>query len=162
MDSALYDKFLSNQSKLYRFAYSLTKNVSDAEDIHQETLIKIWEMREHWDEWRNFEAYSMRMTRTVYLNFYKAKNRHPYLDLSEVIENPVQNDIEKNITINDLKYTFNTMIMNLPKLQQNILYLREIEELEYKEIAHILDITESQVKVYLFRGRQYIKNNFRK
>ena len=162
MDAELYAKFLSGQPKLYRFAYSLTKNVSDAKDIHQETLIRIWEMREQWGEWRNFEAYSMRITRTVYLNFSKAKNRHPHLDLNEVTEKPVQNDIENSITLNDLKYTFNSIISNLPELQQNILYLREIEELEYKEIAQVLDISESQVKVYLFRGRQYIKNNFRK
>ncbi|HWV65375.1 RNA polymerase sigma factor [Chitinophaga sp.] len=162
MNQSLYEKFLSSQSKLYRFAYSLAKNVSDAKDIHQDTLIKIWEMREQWEKWENMEAYGMRITRNTYLNFQKARQRRLHLELDELTEKPQPNEIEKHIVIDGLKHQFLSMIQPLPQLQQNILYLREVEELEYKEIAEILEISESQVKVYLFRGRQFIKTNTQK
>ncbi|MDN5285998.1 MAG: polymerase, sigma-24 subunit, subfamily [Mucilaginibacter sp.] len=162
MDAELYKIFLSSQAKLYRFAFSLVKNVNDAEDIHQETLMKIWQLREEWIKWINFEAYAMRIVRNACLNFNKKKRNHLYLVLDEVIEKPSQNDTETNIVLDDLKYRFNVLIGKLPEIQQNILYLREIEELEYKEIAEILDISESQVKVYLFRGRQFLKSKYQK
>ncbi len=162
MNPTLYDKFLSSQSKLYRFAYSLTKNVSDARDIHQDTLIKIWEMREQWGTWENFEAYGMRITRNTFLNFQKARQRRRYTELDNLSEKPQPNEVETHMVIDDLRYQFFRMIQRLPQLQQDILYLREVEEFEYREIAKILEISESQVKVYLFRGRQFIKTNFQK
>jgi RNA polymerase sigma-70 factor (ECF subfamily) len=158
MKSKRYEQFLQCQAKLYRFAYSLVKNVGDAEDIFQDTLIKIWELRREWDNWTNFEAYTMRMLRNTFLNFKKKKYNRLHVELDDVVESPQLNDIEKGIVIADLHYKFNVLIGKLPEVQKDILYLREIEELEYKEIGEILDLTEAQVKVYLFRGRQHLKN----
>jgi RNA polymerase sigma-70 factor (ECF subfamily) len=153
-----YDQFLNSQQKLYRFAYSLARNVSDAEDIFQETLIRVWQLRDDWPNWLNFEAYAMRMVRNTFLNFKKKSSRHLHVALDELEEEPQINDTEKAILVADLKYKFDTLISKLPDIQRNIMYLREIEELEYKEIAEVLEITEAQVKVYLFRGRQFIKS----
>ncbi len=153
-----YEQFLKCQAKLYRFAYSLVKNVSDAEDIFQDTLIKVWELRTDWDNWSNFEAYIMRMLKNTFLNFKKKNHNRLYVALDDLVETPQLNDTEKGIVITDLRYKFNVLIDKLPEVQKNILYLREIEELEYKEIGEILDLTEAQVKVYMFRGRQYLKN----
>lgn len=162
MNEELYRKFLGSQAKLYRFAFSLVKNISDAQDIHQETIIKIWELREDWSNWLSFEAFSMRMIRNACLNFNKKKRSHLHLVLDEIVEKPLQNETEYNISRDHFQYKFNCIIENLPEVQRNILHLREIEELEYKEIAEILEISESQVKVYLFRARQFLKNKYRK
>jgi RNA polymerase sigma factor (sigma-70 family) len=71
MNSKLYNLFISSQRKLYRFALSLTKDVTDAEDILQDTLLKLWKLRDDWESWENFEAYAMRMIRNEYLNYVK-------------------------------------------------------------------------------------------
>ena len=49
---------------------------------------------------------------------------------------------------------------NLPEKQRSIMQLRDIEEKSYKEIAEILDITEEQVKVNLFRARKSIRQQY--
>ncbi len=49
----------------------------------------------------------------------------------------------------------------LPHVQRSILLLRDLEGYDYKEIGEILDLTESQVKVYLFRARQKLKDNLK-
>lgn len=152
------NQLLKNQDKLFRFSLSLTRNQSDAEDVYQETLIKIWELKDEWDTWQNFEAYTMRMVRNTFLNFKKKNNNRAFVDIDDIVEIPQQNDIDQKNTLIDLRMKFDTLVRRLPEIQRNILHLREIEELEYKEIGEILDISESQVKVYLFRGRQYIKN----
>jgi len=51
-------------------------------------------------------------------------------------------------------------LAKLPEKQQTIFRLREVEELSYKEIAAVLNITEEQVKITLFRLRRKLKENF--
>ena len=158
MDSEHYNQFLSSQRKLYRFALSLTKDVNDADDIYQESLMKLWQLKEEWVNWQNFEAYAMRMVRNTFLNYFKKNSNRPHLALEQITEQPEPNDTDKEMVLTDLRMRFNALISKLPEVQRNILYLREIEEMEYKEIGEVLDITEAQVKVYLFRGRQYLKS----
>lgn len=158
MDSEQYNQFLSSQRKLYRFALSLTKDVNDADDIYQESLMKLWQLKEEWANWQNFEAYAMRMVRNTFLNYYRKNNNRVYVALEQITEQPEPNDTDKEMVLTDLRMRFNALISKLPEVQRNILYLREIEEMEYKEIGEVLDITEAQVKVYLFRGRQYLKS----
>lgn len=158
MDPEHYKHFLNSQRKLYRFALSLTKDLNDAHDIHQESLMKLWLLRDKWGEWENFEAYAMRMVRNTFLNYSKKKSNQRHTALEDIIEKPQSNDTDKEIILTDLRIRFKALISKLPEVQRNILYLREIEELEYKEISEVLHITESQVKVYLFRGRQYLKS----
>ncbi len=158
MDSEQYNQFLSSQRKLYRFALSLTKDVNDADDIYQESLMKLWQLKEEWANWQNFEAYAMRMVRNTFLNYYRKNNNRVHVALEHITEQPEPNDTDKEMVLTDLRMRFNAMISKLPEVQRNILYLREIEEMEYKEIAEVLEITEAQVKVYLFRGRQYLKS----
>lgn len=52
------------------------------------------------------------------------------------------------------------LLKELPQTQQDIVQLREIEGKSYKEIAAILNLSEEQVKVYLFRARQRIKQKY--
>jgi RNA polymerase sigma factor (sigma-70 family) len=158
MDTQRYDQFLSTRPKLYRFALSLTKDINDAEDIYQETLMKLWQLKEEWAGWNSFEAYAMRMVRNAFLNHNRKNSRQVYVELDNIKEYPAPNKTDDHIVLADLKMQFSSLISKLPEIQRNILYLREIEEMEYKEIGEVLDITEAQVKVYLFRGRQYIKS----
>ncbi|NRF37716.1 RNA polymerase sigma factor [Pedobacter foliorum] len=158
MDTERYKHFLNSHSKLYRFALSLTKDSDDAKDIHQESLMKLWQLRDEWTNWENFEAYAMRMVRNTFLNYSRKKNSQRYTALEDITEDLLPNDTDREMVLTDLRMRFNALINKLPEVQRNILYLREIEEMEYKEISQILQITESQVKVYLFRGRQYLRN----
>ena len=53
------------------------------------------------------------------------------------------------------------LLKGLPQTQQDIVQLREIEGKSYKEIATVLNLSEEQVKVYLFRARQRIKQRYK-
>ena len=157
MTPKLYNLFISSQRKLYRFALSLTKDVNDAEDVLQDTLLKLWKLRDEWDNWQNFEAYAMRMIRNEYLNYSKKQKGRAYSTLDDVPEGVEPSQTDTDMTTDDLMFRFNALTSKLPEIQRNILHLREIEELEYKEIAKVMDITEAQVKVYLYRARQYLQ-----
>jgi RNA polymerase sigma factor (sigma-70 family) len=59
---------------------------------------------------------------------------------------------------NDLKEILNEALEKLPEIQKSAILLRDYEGYDYKEIGEILNLNESQVKVYIFRGRQTLKN----
>ena len=157
MNSKLYNLFISSQRRLYRFALSLTKDVTDAEDILQDTLLKLWKLRDDWESWENFEAYAIRMIRNEYLNYVKKQKSLTHSTLEDIPEIAEPSQTETDMTTDHLMMRFNSLTSKLPQIQRNILHLREIEELEYKEIAKVMDISEAQVKVYLYRARQYLK-----
>jgi len=151
------NKLLKCQNKLYRFALSLTNDANDAKDILQETILKLLEKRNEWNRFDNFEAYAMRSVRNTYLNDRKKWGNARVIPIDVSLEFEEENEIEKKMNISDLRNDFNRIIAKLPEIQKQVLYLREIEEMEYKAISDVLSISETQVKVYIFRGRQFIK-----
>ena len=57
----------------------------------------------------------------------------------------------------DLKEILDEAIETLPEIQKSVILLRDYEGYSYKEIGDIVELTESQVKVYIFRGRLALK-----
>jgi RNA polymerase sigma-70 factor (ECF subfamily) len=58
----------------------------------------------------------------------------------------------------DLKSILNSAIQKLPEIQRSVIMLRDYEGYDYAEIGNITGLNESQVKVYIFRARQTLKN----
>jgi RNA polymerase sigma-70 factor (ECF subfamily) len=54
------------------------------------------------------------------------------------------------------------LILQLPDNQRSVILLRDYEGYSYNEIAEILDLSESQVKVYIYRGRMFLKERIGK
>ena len=149
------------KNKLFRLALRITLNREEAEDIVQDTLIKVWNSRERWQQLDSIEAYSLTIARNLSLDrTKKMDNNNGSLD-EEKIERPdnASNPSDRMIQKDKLDIV-RRMIDGLPEKQRSCLQLRDIEGKAYKEIAEILDITEEQVKVSIFRARQSIKQRF--
>ena len=146
---------------LYRLALRITLNRAEAEDIVQDTLIKIWNRRDDWGTIDSIEAYSLTVCRNLALDrTQKADNRTSSLDDKplEQADNtgtPLEHASRRN-QIEIVK----AIVDSLPEKQRSCIQLRDFEGKAYKEIAAALGITEEQVKVNIFRARQAIKQKF--
>jgi RNA polymerase sigma-70 factor (ECF subfamily) len=159
------DKFTKNilpvVDKLFRFAFSITKNKEDAEDVVQDVLYNIWNKKE-WDKITNLEAYCFRSVRNVSLDKLALNENHTE-EIPDNYEIPLQeDDIQKKLEDKEQIEQLEKWMANLPEKQRTIFLLREFEELSYKEIADILSISEEQVKINLFRLRRKLKEYFDK
>ena len=150
------------KNKLFRLALRITLNREEAEDVVQDTLIKVWNARDRWQELESFEAYSLTIARNLSLDrIKKMENQNDSLEeqnterLDENTSTPSERMIQKD-KLNIVK----NIIDELPEKQRSCLQLRDIEGKSYKEIADILSITEDQVKVNIFRARQTVKQRF--
>ena len=141
----------SYSDSLYRFILKHIKDVDVAKDIVQDTFEKVWR-KVNDVESTNAKSYLFTAAHhTLVDHTRKAKKQGDY---NEVIENTLHH----NKQYTDLKEILNTALDKLPEIQKSVILLRDYEGYDYLEIGKITNLTESQVKVYIFRARAFLKN----
>lgn len=151
------------KNQLYRLALRITLNTAEAEDIVQETLIKVWNKRDTWDQIDNIEAFCFTVCRNLSLDSIKRHdNQNKTLDDKGGDQIDLSNDPSRKTIVNDQMNMVRQIVDSLPEKQRSCIQLRDFEGKTYKDIALVLGISEEQVKVNIFRGRQTIKQRFEK
>ena len=149
------------KNTLYRLALRITLNSAEAEDIVQDTLIKVWNRRDSWDQIESIEAFSLKICRNLSLDRIKKQdNQNSSLDDANVEKTDRSSNPYELMIQRDRVELVRKLVDELPEKQRSCMQLRDFEGKPYKEIASILDITEEQVKVNIFRARQTIKQRF--
>ena len=150
------------KNELYRLALRITLNPAEAEDVVQETLMKVWNRRDRWDELDSIEAFCLTICRNISLDkMKKAENQNPSLEEEyDSADHSYSSNPEEQAMQRDRIAIVRQLINNLPEKQRSCMQLREFEGKSYKEIAQILGVTEEQVKINIFRARQQIKQQF--
>jgi len=145
------------KDRLFRLALRLTSNRPEAEDIVQEVFIRLWKKREDLANVQNLEAWAVRMTKNLTIDRLRSK-KHQTEDLPIASGTP---DSETPHSITERKDTLDyirKLMDQLPLKQKSVMQLRDVEGYSYQEIAQALEMPMNQVKVYLFRARQTMKN----
>ena len=149
------------KNALYRLALRITLNSAEAEDIVQDTLIKVWNKRESWAEIDSIEAFSMTICRNLALDRIDRRGSHNAsideqgIDSQDSAATPLEQTQQR-----DSVALVRQIIDTLPVNQRMCIQLRDFEGKTYKEIAAALDMTDEQVKINIFRARQTIKQQF--
>lgn len=146
------------KDKLFRLALRITLNREDAQDVVQETMLRVWDARNRWETIESMEAFCLTICRNQALDFVK-KAGHKELSLEE--EMPQNAGIEpsphEQMERGEGMKLVRRAMDSLPEVQRSIMELRDIEGKRYDEIALLLSLSETQVKVYLHRARKKIK-----
>ena len=150
------------KNELFRLALRITLNRVEAEDVVQETMIKVWNRRDRWDELESIEAFCLTICRNIAIDkTRKAENQNQSLeDEHDAPDYSYSSNPEEQAMQQDRVRLVRRLIDNLPEKQRSVMQLRDIEGKSYKEIAQILAISEEQVKINIFRARQTIKQKF--
>jgi len=144
------------KDKVFRLAKRLLVSNEEAEDATQEILMKLWNNKESIGDYRNVEAFSMTMTKNFCLDRLKSKQAQ---NLKIVHSNYQDNNVslQRQVEISDSVGWVSKIIEELPEQQKMVLQLRDIEEYEFEEIAKVLDMNETAVRVSLSRARKTIR-----
>ena len=144
------------KDKLYRFAKRMLSSREEAEDAVQEVFVKLWQKMDKLDSMRNFDAYSMVVTKNLCIDRLRIKKGKIVELNDELIDNCIISP-EKIIELSQIKEIINDMIDALPEKQKLVMHLRDIEGMEYHEIENIMKIDRSDVKVTLCRARKKVR-----
>ncbi len=138
---------------VFRF---LTKNLKDADtarSVVQSAFEKMW-VRHHDIEAGKAKSYLF--TTAYHLMIDEIKYSQRFVNMEEAVMNHTGE--HKSYQNNEVKQMVNKAAAQLPEEQRSVLMLRDYEGYSYDEIARITGLNLSQVKVYLFRARVFIKN----
>ena len=138
------------RTTLVRLAFGILRDSDEAEDVVQDVLLRLWQMR---DQLRMpIEPLARVLTRNRCIDIVRRKM--PAAELSMAVfqeeDEALRERIERMMKV----------IETLPDLQQTILRLRHMEGMEFKEIAELTGSTEVAVRKALSRARQTVRDKF--
>ena len=148
------------KDKLYRLALRITLDSAEAEDIVQDNMIRVWNKRDEWAQFNSIEAFCLTVARNLAIDRSQKSEAQNIELTTETQEMSDGSTPERQLERSEQMDLVRKLINELPEKQRTIIQLRDIEEKSYKEIADVMQLTEDQVKVTLFRARQRIKAKY--
>ncbi len=143
--------------KLFRFALRMLGKEEEAKDSVQEVFLKLWTIRDDIKKYKSVEALAITVTRNYCLDRIKSKqfrvtslDRHP----REVEGWPEEDKIEMTDTVGTIK----RIISQLPEQQRMIIHLRDVEGMEFEEIAEVVKMNINAIRVNLSRARKTVRD----
>jgi len=136
--------------RLYRF---ILKNISDedkANDIVQDTFEKLW-LKVDQVDYKKVRSYLFTTGYHTMIDMLRKEKKQTR------VEDYHFNGYSTNSQYTDLQEVLHEAVQRLPEDQRSVILLRDYEGYAYNEIADITGLSESQVKVYIYRGRMQLK-----
>jgi RNA polymerase sigma factor (sigma-70 family) len=155
---------------LKTFAFHLTYNETDANDLVQETYLKAFKFIDKYEKGTNAKAWLFKILKNAYINEYRKKVKRPVkVDFEEIItyhENSHADidlfaDLREDVFTQVMGDEVTVAIDSLPEDFRTVILLCDIEGFTYEEISKILDIPIGTVRSRLFRARNMLKDMLR-
>lgn len=163
----LFEKeFMPHADALYNFAYQLSYNDDDANDLVQETYMKAFRFIDSYQEGTNSKAWLFKILKNIFINEYRRKKREPEkIDYDDVItfsdedddNSAAYFDLREDMFDNMLGDEITNALNKLPIEFKTVILLCDIEGFTYEEIAKIIDIPIGTVRSRLHRARNMLK-----
>lgn len=144
------------KDKLFRLAKRLLVSTEEAEDATQEILLKLWSKNNSIEKYNNVEAFAMTMTKNFCLDRLKSKQAGN-LKLVHSNYTDDNNSLQSRLEVNDSVHWVEKIMAELPEQQKMVLQLRDVEEYDYDEIAVMLDMQPTAIRVALSRARKTVR-----
>lgn len=144
------------KDKIYRVAKRLLVSHDEAQDATQEILLRLWTKRAQIEKYRSVEAFAMTMTKNYCYDLLKAKRSNNLKIVHNNYEDHSTNTVRQTEVASEVAWVY-TLMKGLPKQQQLILQLRDVEQYTNVEIAQMLEINEIAVRVALSRARKTLR-----
>jgi RNA polymerase sigma-70 factor (ECF subfamily) len=136
---------------LYRFVLKNLKNEAMASDVVQDTFEKLWVKLEDVSGLK-VKTYLFTSAYHTMIDYIRKEKRYAEADPAAL------NEAHESEQYSDLAEILERAIQNLPEDQKAVVMLRDYEGYSYREISEITELSEAQVKVYIYRARVYLKN----
>lgn len=135
---------------LYRFLYKSVQDTDIAKDLVQDSFLKLW-VNVRKLELNGARKYLFTIGYHCMIDYFR-KSQKVHFNSEELQNLSIEPET------NDLQELLQLALNQLPQVQKNLIMLRDYEGYNYQEISEITGLSESQVKVYLFRARTALKN----
>ena len=155
-------RFMPFHRRLYRVGYHLTGNAQDAEDLLQDTYLKLWQKRDDLKEEAMTEAYLV----TLMQNHFRDQRRLKRIDTSEDIEDhvepPDEQSLSQAVEAADEAKQMEMLMDKLPERDGHILRMHLVEDKSYEEIEQDTGLSQGNLRIIMMRTKQKLKQQYLK
>lgn len=153
--------FKEHYGTLCRFAYTFLKDIDDAEEVVQNTFVKLWNEKEKINISTSMKSYLYSSVRNACLNQKKhIEIRETYKQDNQRLLGEGEN-LEQEIEANELKDKINDVIKKLPQQRRKVFTMSRFDGLKYKEIAEKLNISPKTVENHMGLTMKFLKNELK-
>ncbi|MBQ6965037.1 MAG: sigma-70 family RNA polymerase sigma factor [Bacteroidaceae bacterium] len=155
-------RYMPYHRLLYRVAYRMTGNAQDAEDLLQDTYLRLWQKRDDLKDEAVTEAYLVTLMRNLFRDQRRLKRIDTSTELEEAAEPPDERGLDRQIDSQDEASQMEGLIQQLPERDGNILRMHLVEERSYEEIERDTGLSQGNIRIIVMRARQKLKQQFQK
>ena len=154
-EAVFHRDYLSLSGGLYRIAYHILENQTEAEDALQDLYLKLWKMRDGLDSVRNPMAYCALILKNICIDRIRSSKKevHPALFPENEEEIPQDERIDSRERLDKVL----AAVKSLPERQRQVLTLRLVEGKTYDQISEITKLNYLTIRVMLSRARKSLK-----
>jgi len=154
------------KDKIYHLGYRMLGNRQEAEDIVQETFMRLYSNLHRYDENQKFSTWIFRIATNLCID--RLRKRKLTYSLDAEVNDGEGNDYyammssdedtpEKQVIVSETQRQIRKVIDNMPDKYKSIIVLRYLQDLSLQEISDVLDMPITTIKTRLHRGREYLR-----
>ena len=147
--------FTALREQMLSLAERITGNREDAADAVQDAFVKLWQQRDHYESSSHARGAGMTAVRNLSIDMARRNSRHADVPVEQAA-NEIQyvTDADRSLAYNQVRYIIDNDLSNN---QRMIINLREMEGLEFDDIANRMNMTAANVRVELSRARKRVR-----
>lgn len=148
------------QNPLLNFFYRSLGSHEQAEDLAQMVFIRLYRAAPNYQPTARFSTFLFQIARRLLINEFRRAQRKP-LDAHDPSELHAVSSDHHDRRARELQEAFEKALPKMPENQRSAILLLQQQELSYREIADIMQASESAVKTWIFRARQFLKQELK-
>lgn len=163
MDATEFKRlFLPCSRKMMTVAWRLTGNDLSAEDLVQDTFMRLWSKRDELEHVVNAEAYCITTLKHVFYDQQRKAHLGEVDPPPDELNVAADDDVGREVENRDAAETVMRLITRLPAQQRCIIQMRDIDDMSYEEISAATGLSQVNVRVLLSRARRQVREKLRK
>ena len=161
-DASAYDQIMQRHAKrLYALAASMVGNPADAEDVVQETFLGAYKQLSAFQGRSSLKTWLTRICVLQVSKLYRSRKVRRTAPLGSDVPGGHEPAVASPVSHADRRADVQAMLNSLSSEHREVLMLRELQGLSYKEIADVLGVPQGTVESRLFRARQQLKESYK-
>lgn len=154
------------KDKLYHLGYRMTGNRQEAEDVVQETFLRVYKNLDRYDESQKFSTWIYRIATNLCIDRLRKRKAvysldaessdHEGLDGYAMLPSDGKTP-ESELLLSETQRLIHDAIATLPVKYKSVMILRYLQELSLQEISDVLDMPVTTIKTRVHRGREFLR-----
>lgn len=147
----------TNKNGLYAVCYQMLKNSFEAEEVVQDTFIKLWNAKEKGK--KHPKAWLYQVAKNQCLDLLRRRQHEMNYQQHNLLNTKEALSACDELINNELSEHISQAIEKLAEPYKSLIVLREVSQLSYQQLADVLNLNVQQIKVYLHRARNKLKQS---